>query len=357
MRVHADRWRRAAVSLAALCAFAAVVDAAERTPRKPGWSNDQPPIQRDLMVMEALLPGTYDNHEQVYFDDRLDFGPGQKHRRVHTEIRRIGDERFGQRAFLVQSWWDDDASRQDTRIYSLYQDDAENAIRVEIYFFTGLDLAPYRGAFDDLKRIEGVQRSMLTHLPGCNLFFRRVVGGFHGAMKPKACRYDREGQKVYADFQITVGERTYWTGDIIRRLKDDVQVNEEPLAPHRQNRARWFTCSLSEGDGPGARRYGPFSVMDQGGLQWVNVPSGAQPQREVGLHLRNVDWAMNNTRTGFTNDVFSFYLEERWPGQPRRHIMYAFQAPDAERAGINLVNEPMLAYCVLKEATRSRPRL
>jgi hypothetical protein len=37
--------------------------------------------------------------------------------------------------------------------------------------------------------------------------------------------------------------------------------------------------------------------------------------------------------------------------------MYAFQAPDAERAGINLVNEPLLAYCVLKEATGSRPRL
>jgi hypothetical protein len=30
---------------------------------RPRWSNDQPPIQRDLMVMESLLPGTYDNHE------------------------------------------------------------------------------------------------------------------------------------------------------------------------------------------------------------------------------------------------------------------------------------------------------
>jgi hypothetical protein len=85
------------------------------------------------------------------------------------------------------------------------------------------------------------------------------------------------------------------------------------------------------------------------------VPTADHPDREVGLHLRNVDWAMNNSPSAFTNDVFVFYLDERWKGHDRSHIMYAYQAPDAVRAGINLIS--MQAYCVLKGHEKAEPRL
>jgi hypothetical protein len=323
--------------------------------RKPGWSNDQSPLQRDLMVVDAILPGTYNNYEQTYFNRRLNVPDDRRHRLVHTEIRRIPDARFGEHAFYVQDHLDDDPSKQQPRIYSFSIDEKEKALRMESYYFVGLDLAPYLNAHDDLKKLDGLAKDKLTYVKGCDLFFARINDGFHGRMKPKACVYEERGEKVYADFQIMISNKSLWKGDVIRRLKDDRQVNEEPKILHKQNRARWFACSLTLGEGPEATRFTNLSIMDQGGTAWVPVPDPEHPDREVGLHIRNVDWAMNNSRTAFTNDVFSFYLDERWKGQERRHIMYTWGAADSERLGINLLY--MQAYCVLKEAARSNPKL
>lgn len=325
------------------------------TPKKPGWMSDQSPLQRDIMVVDAVFPGTYDNYEQTYFYRRLDIPEAQRHRRVHTEIRKIPDSRFGEHAFYVQDYWDDDAAKQQPRIYSFFVDPAENALRMESYYFTGLDRAPFLNAHDDLKKLDGLTKDKLTYVKGCDLYFTRIVEGFQGKMKPKACVYTEKGEKVYADFQIMFGNRTLWKGDVIRRLKDNKQVNAEPLLPHKQNRARWFTCSLTLGEGPDSPRFGNLSVMDQGGTAWVPVPTPEHPDREVGLHIRNVDWAMNNSKTSFTNDVFSFYLDERWKGHERSHIMYTWSKADSERLGINLLY--MQAYCVLKESAKPNPQL
>ncbi|MDX2222852.1 MAG: CpcT/CpeT family chromophore lyase [Rhodospirillaceae bacterium] len=338
----------------------AAAAAAQDVPRKPGWSNDQSPLQRDLMVIEALMPGTYNNYEQVYFDDRLDLPADQRHARVHTEIRRIPNDRFGPSAFYIMDTWHADhrdgaPTRRHPRIYSFFVDAAENAVRMESYYFIGFDRAPYLDVQDDLGKLDALRKDQLTYVKGCDMFFTRVVGGFHGKMKPKACISEENGEKVYGDYQIMLGERALWKGDVIRRMSDDVKVNDEPAVLHKQNRARWFICSLSLGEGPDAKRFTGLSVHDGGDTAWVPVPTPEQPAREVGLHLRNVDWAMNNTRSGFTNDVFVFYLDERWPGQERRHIMYAYQAPDAVRAGINLLY--MQGYCVLKETARPTPKL
>jgi hypothetical protein len=342
------------IVIATALGLIAVAASAQMT-RKPGWSSDQSPLQRDLMVIDALLPGTYNNYEQTYFNNRLGVPADQRHRLVHTEIRRIPDTRFGAHAFYVQDYWDDDATQQQPRIYSFFIDEQANALRMESYYFVGLDRAPYLNAHDDLKKLDGLTKDKLTYVPGCDLYFTRTVAGFHGKMKPKACIYEEKGEKVHADFQIQLGEKSLWKGDIIRRLSDDKQINAEPQVPHKQNRARWFTCSLTLGEGPEAQRFANLSIMDQGGTAWLKVPTPEHPDREVGLHIRNVDWAMNNTKTGFTNDVFSFYLDERWPGQERRHIMYTWTKADAERLGINLLY--MQAYCVLKDAARPNPQL
>jgi len=341
--------------LAILGVTVAYAALAQPAVRKPGWMNDQSPLQRDLMVIDAVLPGTYNNYEQTYFNNRLGVPADQRHKHVHTEIRRIPDARFGEHAFYVQDWWDDDPSKQQPRIYSFFIDETNGALRMESYYFVGLDRAPFLNAHDDLKKLDGLPKDKLTYVKGCDLYFTRTIEGFHGKMKPKACVYEEKGEQVYADFQIMIADKALWKGDIIRRLSDDKKVNAEPMIPHKQNRARWFTCSLSLGEGPDAQRFANLSIMDQGGTAWLPVPTKQHPDREVGLHIRNVDWAMNNSKTAFTNDVFSFYLDERWKGQERRHIMYTYTKADAERLGINLLT--MQAYCVLKDATKTNPRL
>lgn len=342
-------------ALAMVLAMVLSTAAVAQSTKKPGWSSDQSPLQRDLMVIDELLPGSYDNFEQVYFDNRLDLPKDQKHRRVHSEIRRIPNDRFGPHAFYIMDSWDDGAGRQHPRIYSFFIDEAENAVRMEMYPMVGFDNTPYRNAQDDMSKLDSLTKDMLPHPKGCDMFWTRTVGGLHGKMKPKACVSEEKGEKVYGDYQMILGERTLWKGDVIRRLKDDVKVNEEPYVLHKQNRVRWFTCSLSLGEGPDAKRFTGLTVHDGGNTAWLPVPTADHPDREVGLHLRNVDWAMNNSKTAFTNDVFAFYLDERWKGKERSHIMYAYQAPDAVRAGINLIS--MQTYCVLKGHEKATPEM
>jgi len=339
------------IGLVAICGSTAQAQA----PRKPGWSNDQSPVQRDQMVVEALLPGTYDNHEQVYFDDRLGMPASERHRRVHTEIRRLADEHFGPRAYLVQIWRDDDAAQQESRVYRVFSDESANAVRLERSDFVGVDPAQLRNAHENPALLAAVPPDRLARNPGCDLFLTRIVAGFVGRTKPRSCVREQRGPKQYEDTEIMLGEKTLWAATTTHALRENKAPVVVPVTPSRMNRARWFTCSLSLGEGPDAKRFTGLTLMDQGGLVWVPVPTADHPDREVGLHLRNVDWAMNNSKTAFTNNVFAFYLEERWSGQPRRHIMYSYQAADAERAGINLLY--MQAYCVLKEVARSNPRL
>ena len=80
-------------------------------------AQDQPPLQRDLMIISELFPGTYDNMEQVYFDGRLKLPEGERHQRVLTEVRRIPNSRFGENAFFVLDYWNEQDSWH-PRIYS-----------------------------------------------------------------------------------------------------------------------------------------------------------------------------------------------------------------------------------------------
>ena len=66
----------------------------------PLLAQDQPSLQRDLMIIAELFPGTYDNNEQVYFNNRLNLPEEIRHDRVRSEVRRIPNGRFGEYAFF-----------------------------------------------------------------------------------------------------------------------------------------------------------------------------------------------------------------------------------------------------------------
>lgn len=316
-------------------------------------AQDQPPLQRDLMTLAALFPGTYDNMEQVYFDGRLIRPETERHQRIRTEVRRMPNDRFGADAFFVLDYHY--AGRQwYGRVYSLSMDEAEQAIRMRLHFFTDVDPAPYLTAHNDISVLENLKPDDLTHMPSCDVFWRPLVHGYQGTMKHKACVYEREGEKVYADFRLMLDDRSLWKGDVIRRLSDDKQVNDEPQVPHKQLKARLFTCSMSfDGEGAEGRHY-PIALHDQGGEYFVPRPTEEQPDRQIGIRLRNVDWAMNNGANGFTNDVFVMYVVERI-GEQDRNLTYTWGAPDEASVGLNL--QWLLTSCYILPQEQSRPYL
>ena len=317
------------------------------------FAQDQPPLQRDLQIIAHLFPGSYDNNEQVYFDNRLQLPEDIRHERVSTEVRRIPNDRFGEHAFFILDYWFEQ-DRWHPRIYSFHIDEEENAIRMKLHAFAGIDRAPYLNAHEDLSALASLSLGDLTNIPECDLFWKPIIHGYHGVMKDKACVYEERGEKVYADYQMMLDDRSLWKGDVIRRVSDDTQINSEPEVLHKQLRARWFTCNMSfSGEGTKGN-FSSIRMHDQGGEHFVPQPTEDKPDREIGIRLRNVDWAMNNTATGFTNDVFVMYVVER-SGDEDRNLTYSWGAPEETSVGINL--QWMITSCYITPTSATQPYL
>lgn len=316
-------------------------------------AQDQPPLQRDLMIISELFPGTYDNMEQVYFDNRLNLDEDIRHERVLSEVRRIPNDRFGEHAFFILDYWYEQ-DRWHPRIYSFHMDEAEDAIRMKLHSFAGFDRAPYLNAHKDLSALDSLSLDDLTHLPECDLFWRQSVGGYHAKMKDKACVYKEGEETVYADYQMMLSDRALWKGDVIRRVSDGAQVNNEPEVLHKQLKARWFNCSMGfSGDNP--ENFSNIPIHDQGGTYFVPRPTADKPDRQIGIRLRNVDWAMNNGATGFTNDVFVMYIVERASGQKDYNVTYTWGAPEETSVGLNL--QWLISSCYITPQSETRPYL
>ena len=207
--------------------------------------------------------------EQVYFDGRLKLPEGERHQRVLTEVRRIPNSRFGENAFFVLDYWNEQ-DRWHPRIYSFEIDDVENAIRMKLHAFADFERTPYLKAHEDLSVLDSLSLEDLTHLPQCDLYWHQAVGGYHAKMKDRACAYEEQGETVYADYQMMLSDRALWKGDVIRRVSDDHQVNSEPEVLHKQLKARHFTCSMSFSGEQGKKEsFYPLPIHDQGGTYFV----------------------------------------------------------------------------------------
>jgi len=170
----------------------------------PAWSQgmDSTPAERDLMVIAEMLPGIYDNREQVYFDRRTGVREEAQHERLHSVITRVDLPAFGDDVFFVQDSRDD---KRDTpyrlRLYSLSADNDERAVRMKIWYLEGEEnLAKYTGAHLKPEVLQDRTPENTFILEGCDIFWRREAAQSHGAMKDKTCRWKWPGKgEVYTD--------------------------------------------------------------------------------------------------------------------------------------------------------------
>lgn len=68
---------------------------------------DSTPWERDLLVLNELLPGRYDNVDQHYFERRRGASSLELHIRAHTKIQRVTSE-IGSLSYLVTDFIDYD---------------------------------------------------------------------------------------------------------------------------------------------------------------------------------------------------------------------------------------------------------
>ena len=81
--------------------FALVMLLAVSTTTCYAQGEDSSTAERDLLVIEAMLPGIYANANQSYFDGRGD--RDEKHRPLFLDVRSAGD-----RSFVVTGYFDND---------------------------------------------------------------------------------------------------------------------------------------------------------------------------------------------------------------------------------------------------------
>jgi hypothetical protein len=269
---------------------------------------DQPPAQRDLMVIGEWLgkasdaPRHYDSIEQAYFEARrIKPGSSEKDaiknpRRSFTTTRLAGDalaygvERDGK-----------------TERWTLTVDTDGNAVRVA------------RGNAD----------------PRCDVLLRREAGQFAGRTSAGCAK---PGGLLVTDGAIWEGEGAdiaSWT---------------------RYRRARLFQCFVDvPGVGGGRavpyKRFGPFPVYDQGGS--VRFTTHETPSRTLEIKLRNVAWGYNNAPGQFTRNSLTMYISEIDASGKATEGAYVFGEPTAQRIGVNLKH--LLANCAMVPLENAKP--
>lgn len=319
---------------------------------------DSTTAERDIMVIGELLPGVYDNREQVYFDQRGGVPKEEQHNRMHEIVHRVDLPAFGPFVFFVQDSRDNKLDQPNRlRLYSFWTEKSDpDRVRMRIWRIE--DAARYRDAHKNPAVLADLAPANLRHAEGCDLFWRREAGQFNAATDPTTCRITIDGKKVTGEYQVQLAGdgRSLWILD--RGLdRNGKPVTGHPDAvPHKLLRVRDFQCHIDMPGVSGGRdepfeRYGPFPTVDQGG-EIVFMTKEATP-REMHVTLRNVDWQINNERGAFTRDVLVMYLYSKKPDGKLESYGYTFTEPTVKRVGLNL--GWMMVQCYMESNRSGKP--
>jgi len=304
---------------------------------------DGTPPERDVAVMAEMLPGTYDNREQVYFDGRLGVREAARHDRITSSISRVDLPSFGEFVFFVRDHRDNEPDTPHRlRIYSFEPDNNVNAIRMKIYFLlSDEEIATYKDAHLNPDVLAERSPDNTLHIPGCDVFWHREAGQFRGATEPGACQWESEEDgDITTEYDMMLSHTSLWTRAQDYNEQGDLIVGNPDGVHHKLARARDFTCYADMPGVSGGRdipytRWDNLKITDQGGQ--VRFVSDEDTPRTIEINLRNVDWQMNNETGAYTRDSLVMYIFERnSDGSAGEFFGYTFTQPDAERLGINL---------------------
>jgi hypothetical protein len=255
-----------------------------------GQGQDGTPAERNLQIIAELLPGTYDNANQNYFDTRLKLDEELRHQRSTVVIEPAERPDLGEIVFS----------------YRAEEPDAEP---IDGFLVLSLDEDPR------IVRMQLIAEDQ--RLAGCDLAVRRDLGQFTG--------------EADCGLRIQLDPNGLWVG----------WPEEKDL--FALSRARDFSCYVDIPGVAGGRdepfdRYAIERLHDQGDLAWITT----RDERELGITLRNVQWPMNNEVGAFTRNSLVMYVIERTDEGVKTHS-YGWTEPRAERIGLNL--QWMLVNC------------
>lgn len=291
--------------------------------------------ERNLLIIAELLPGTYDNVNQNYFDKRRKLPEPARHARVETVVERVesskpGEKSGGQSVGHVFVWTERVGTGADQRTsrhrVTLTAGPADDEVTMRV---------------QDVQNDQGGQSAQSE---ACAYSFRRRADHFHGVQKSGACKQANEMQ---------LSRTSLW---LAHPVGGTAAARDEPFWLER---ARTFHCYVDVPGVGGGRdipfqRYDAITLHDKGGAHWFKTRE-SRP-RELGISLQAVTWHVLNERNGnFNRNSLVLYVMERAADGAVTEHGYSFTEPDADRIGINL--KWMLANCAMTARDEARPEM
>ena len=229
---------------------------------KPGMTQDQPPVQRDLMIINELLPGTYDNTEQVYFDKRLNIEKEMRHQNLHTEIRKVSIKNIKNAFFILNYFTEQQAT---PKILTLDIDNETNQIRMRTYEFNSSDKEIYKDAINNPKLLNNINIKKLKTDTNCDLYWKQIIHGYHATPKNHMCHIMINNKKYHEHSEMMLDDRSLWVANHIKDL-DHSKRKKVYMSPYKLLRARWFSCVMDFSDElPNQKKSYSIKLHDQGG--------------------------------------------------------------------------------------------
>lgn len=322
----------------------------------PAFSQGQDgtPADRDLMVMNELLPGRYDNWNQNYFDGRRKLAESLRHERLHTQVVRVAAPGIGEHVYYAEDYRDNDPAKVvRRRLWSLTSDPQAGAVRMQSYWIDDVAKERFAGGLTDQAVWRSVSPADFRYVAGCDVYWVREAGQFAGASKPTECRFKSAGMlggkgDVVGEYSYALTPTALWIRDEQRDRRGALLAGHPSGVPYQLQRAREFICNADiPGVGGGAaipfERYADLKLHDKGGNVWFQTRE-AKP-RELGLTLSFVDWPINNETGAFTRNGLVLYVNERVDGEVK-NLAYSGTDPKVERMFINL--KWMLVNCYMQ---------
>jgi len=294
--------------------------------------SDNPEFQRFV----EWFGGEFNNHEQVW-QQGIDFAKpdappnAEKTAHSHSIFAPVDLPALGRHIFYVQQSLDGDLKKvYRQRLYRITADNAEKAIRLEIYNFP--DPKTVLNAHLQPELLTGLDVTKLRYAKGCDVLWRydAARAAFNGQVAPNACSYvsPQLGKRIIINDTLKLTSAEIWINDQARDEQGNHVFGSKNNTPVKARKVRYFTGWAFGTDPDGRKLRGERDLLlhNEGHTSTLYFDDGTPSPYQIQL----AQLTYQNTAAPILKLAL---LDTRKSG---KSIAYAWANTEATRVGINL---------------------
>lgn len=302
-------------------------------------------VEGELQSLTELLPGTYDNFEQVQRQGEIQLPREGWNSRAHHEVRRIELPALGPHVFYLRSHLNDDPTAIYREIVSSFAVDmAAGAVRERQYRLNRpvrvYGVRPYASDLENLSAVD------VEYVEGCDFLWRLQGGRFVATLDVAPCVTRGPGGLTFVRDYYVLEERALWRHEKWTDDNGRLVMGNALGIPQESRRARWFICEISLNQATDELSYTRrVELHDQGGS--ARVYTAAQRMAVGFLRMR---------RAWVTGRESQAELRLNWHASASATPSdFTLRHPDAGEIAVE--SEDVDAYCIEDENAPAVPDL